>query len=135
MLLEQLSHPTFKQDSRNILSARSTLRAKTRTFRQNGERRYAETAVFWLEFFKRTLVDFYELDRDIVKGFRHFNDTGAIEILSCAATHGYLPLLGTDESVAAQIRLVCLQAIDDKLIANSETIGLRLSAFADRFSR
>ena len=56
-----------------------------------------------MQFFERTLADFYEFDRDIVKGFRHFNDTGAIEILSCAATHGYLPLLGTDESVAAQI--------------------------------
>ena len=27
-----------------------------------------------------------------------------IEIITCGATHGYLPLLGTDESVRAQIR-------------------------------
>ena len=27
-----------------------------------------------------------------------------IEIITCGATHGYMPLLGTDESVRAQIR-------------------------------
>src|SRR5271170_5652222 len=105
VLLEQLRHPTFKEEfpkyiERKIVSARED----ENYFRQNGEHRFAETAVFWLSFFERTLTHFYELDRDIVKDFRHFNDTGAIEILACAATHGYLPLLGTDESVAAQIR-------------------------------
>ncbi len=105
VLLEQLSHPTFKQEFPKYIERKiNSAREDENYFRQNGEHRYAETAVFWLEFFKRTLVDFYELDCDIVKGFRHFNDTGAIEILSCAATHGYLPLLGTDESVVAQIR-------------------------------
>ncbi len=105
VLMEQLCHPTFKEEfpkyvERKIVSARED----ENYFRQNGEHRYAETAVFWLNFFETTLADFYERDRDIMKGFRHFNDTGAIEILACAATHGYLPLLGTDESVAAQIR-------------------------------
>ena len=104
VLLEQLTHPTFKEEfpkylERKIVSARED----ENYFRQNGEHRFAETAVFWLQFFERSLTDFYEFDRDIVKGFRHFNDTGAIEILSCAATHGYLPLLGTDESVTGQI--------------------------------
>jgi 1,4-alpha-glucan branching enzyme len=105
VLLEQLTHPTFKDEfpkyvERKIVSARED----ENYFRQNGEHRFAETAVFWLQFFEQTLRDFHELDRDIVKGFRHFSETGAIEILSCAATHGYLPLLGTDESVTAQIR-------------------------------
>ena len=27
-----------------------------------------------------------------------------IDILTCGATHGYMPLLGTDESVRAQVR-------------------------------
>ena len=105
VLLEQLAHPTFKEEFPKYLERKvNSAREDENYFRQNGEHRYAETAVFWLEFFEGTLADFYELDRDIVQGFRHFNDTGAIEILSCAATHGYLPLLGTDESVAAQIR-------------------------------
>ncbi len=105
VLLEQLTHRTFKEEFPKYLERKiNSAREDENYFRQNGEHRFAETAVFWLQFFERTLADFYELDRDIVKGFRHFNDTGAIEILSCAATHGYLPLLGTDESVTAQIR-------------------------------
>ncbi len=105
VLLEQLTHRTFKEEFPRYVERKiNSAREDENYFRQNGEHRFAETAVFWLQFFERTLADFYELDRDIVKGFRHFNDTGAIEILSCAATHGYLPLLGTDESVAAQIR-------------------------------
>jgi 1,4-alpha-glucan branching enzyme len=105
VLLEQLAHPTFKSEFPKYVERKiNAAREDENYFRQNGERHYAETAVFWLHFFEKTLTDFYALDRDIVAGFRHFNETGAIEILSCAATHGYLPLLGTDESVAAQIR-------------------------------
>jgi 1,4-alpha-glucan branching enzyme len=105
VLLEQLAHPAFKHEFPQYLERKINFaREDENYFRQNGEHRYAETALFWLGFFERTLADFRELDRDIVKGFRHFQDAGAIEILSCAATHGYLPLLGTDESVTAQIR-------------------------------
>jgi 1,4-alpha-glucan branching enzyme len=105
ILMEQLRHPVFREEfpkylERKILYARED----ENYFRQNGEERFAETAKFWQGFFDRGLRDFYELDRDIVGGFRHFEQTGAIEILSCAATHGYLPLLGTDESITAQIR-------------------------------
>ncbi|AXC15145.1 Glycogen branching enzyme, GH-57-type, archaeal [Acidisarcina polymorpha] len=105
VLMEQLRHPTFKEEfpkyiERKMISARED----ENYFRQNGEFDFAETAVFWESFFERTLKDFYDLDRDIVSGLRYFNDTGSIEILACAATHGYLPLLGTDESVVAQIR-------------------------------
>ena len=104
VLLEQLAHPTFKEEfpkylERKILSARED----ENYFRQCGESHFAETAWFWQDFFEQALKEFYEFDREIVRGFRHFNDTGAVEILTCAATHGYLPLLGTDESVTAQI--------------------------------
>ena len=105
VLLEQLTHPTFKREFPKYLERKiNAAREDENYFRQSGENRYAETAVFWLHFFEQSLADFYALDQDIVAGFRHFNDTGAIEILTCTATHGYLPLLGTDESVTAQIR-------------------------------
>ena len=69
VLLEQLTHPTFKEEfpkylERKIVSARED----ENYFRQNGEHRFAETAVFWLQFFERTLAEFYEFDRDIVEG-------------------------------------------------------------------
>lgn len=43
-------------------------------------------------------------NRDLIGAFRQLQDEGYLEIITCAATHGYLPLLGTDEAVRAQIR-------------------------------
>ncbi len=44
------------------------------------------------------------LNRDLVQAFRRFQDLGVLEIITCAATHGFLPLMeGTPEAVRAQI--------------------------------
>lgn len=105
VLLEQLAHPTFQNEfpeylKRKILSAQED----EAYFRQSGDTHFAATARYWRQFFEQAFSDFEALGRDIVAGFRYFNDAGLIEILTCCATHGYLPLLGTDESVGAQIK-------------------------------
>ena len=38
---------------------------------------------------KRLFENVY--DRDITRGFKHLQDLGFLEIITCAATHGYLP--------------------------------------------
>ena len=43
--------------------------------------------------------------RDIVSAFRALQERGHLEIIACAATHGYLPLMLRTESVRAQITL------------------------------
>jgi len=50
---------------------------------------------------RRSFVLRYE--RDVVAAFRRLQDAGCIEISTCAATHGYLPLLSRDSSLYAQI--------------------------------
>jgi 1,4-alpha-glucan branching enzyme len=105
ILLEQLAHPLFiaefpKYLRRKIMAARED----EAFFVQAGEHHLAETARFWHRFFSLTLEDFNVMDRNIIQGFRHFNDIGLIDIITCGATHGYMPLLGTDESVRAQVR-------------------------------
>jgi 1,4-alpha-glucan branching enzyme len=105
ILLEQLDHPVFKAEfpkyvERKIVAARED----EAYFTSMGEAHYAETSRFWHSYFTEALSDFEALGRDIIKGFRYFNDKGLIEIITCGATHGYMPLLGTDESVRAQVR-------------------------------
>ena len=105
ILLEQLAHPVFRAEfpryvTRKIVAAQED----EAFFLQSGETHYAEVARFWNAFFTSALNDFNALGGSIISGFRHFNDTGLINIITCPATHGYLPLLGTDESVRAQIR-------------------------------
>jgi 1,4-alpha-glucan branching enzyme len=106
ILLEQLAHPVFiaefpKYVTRKIVSARED----EAFFTQSGEAHFAEIARFWQRFFSQALEDFESFGGDIIAGFRHFHEAGLIEIITCCATHGYLPLLGTDESVRAQVRV------------------------------
>ena len=106
ILMEQLTHPVFlaefpKYITRKIVAARED----EAFFTQSGETHYAETARFWQRFFNQTLEHFQALGGNIVSGFKHFHQAGFIEIITCGATHGYLPLLGTDESVRAQVRV------------------------------
>ncbi len=105
VLMEQLAHPVFiaefpKYVTRKIVSARED----EAFFTQSGEAHYAETARFWVRFFQQALEDFEALGGSIIQGFKHFHQAGLIEIITCGATHGYMPLLGTDESVRAQVR-------------------------------
>ncbi|HWG16878.1 MAG TPA: 1,4-alpha-glucan branching protein domain-containing protein [Acidobacteriaceae bacterium] len=110
VLLEQLSHPHFVAEFPQYLERKMTAaREDEAFFLQMGDNHLAETARMWGRFFSTALEDFRALNGDIVSGFRRFADAGMIETLTCAATHGYLPLLGTDESVRAQVR-VAVQA-------------------------
>ncbi|HDG67814.1 MAG TPA: DUF1957 domain-containing protein, partial [candidate division Zixibacteria bacterium] len=53
----------------------------------------------------RILHDYEEIGGDILGEFKKFQEKGMIEIITCGATHGYLPLIGTDNSVYAQLAL------------------------------
>ncbi|MBI1293146.1 DUF1957 domain-containing protein [bacterium] len=47
-----------------------------------------------------------QYQRDIIDGFKRFQDSGQLEIITCAATHGFLPLMKTTpQAVRAQIRI------------------------------
>ena len=50
----------------------------------------------------RVFRDVYECN--IIQGFKHFQDAGFLEIITCGATHGYFPILYVNEkTVRAQI--------------------------------
>ncbi len=62
----------------------------------------AEWYLAWFENIKRSFDERY--GRDLIGTFRRLQDAGYIEITTCAATHGYLPLLGTDSAIFAQLK-------------------------------
>ncbi len=107
VLAEQLSDETFVREFLDYLEMkRRAARVDLEDFIERGETRMAEVAQFWIDWYAEVEKDFREeLHMDIVQGFRKLQDDGAIEIITCAATHGYLPLLGTDEAVEAQIKI------------------------------
>ena len=105
VLLEQLTHPTFRNEFPHYLKRKILATQEDEAyFRQSGDEHFAHLARYWRSFFERTQRDFEALGGDIVGGFRYFNDAGLIEIVTCCATHSYLPLLGTEESMVAQIK-------------------------------
>ncbi len=62
-------------------------------------------ADWYEEFYSNILTDFTEkYNRNLVQAFRELQDAGCVEITTSGATHGFLPLLGTDESIQAQLK-------------------------------
>ena len=47
----------------------------------------------------------HDYGRNIVRGFRELQDAGVLEIITCGATHGFLPLISTPEARRAQVEV------------------------------
>ncbi len=56
----------------------------------------------WYSSARESFTQRYE--NDLIRAFRNLQNQRLIEIATCAATHGYLPLLGRDESINLQLR-------------------------------
>src|SRR3989338_5146158 len=54
---------------------------------------------------RRVFVDEYK--KDLNNAFKHFQDLGKIEVITCGATHGYFPLMEVERpaSVRAQVKV------------------------------
>jgi 1,4-alpha-glucan branching enzyme len=64
----------------------------------------ARLAAWYHGWFSRVLDAFIQrFSCDLVGAFRELQDAGYLEIITSAATHGYLPLLSTDESIRGQV--------------------------------
>lgn len=66
-----------------------------------------ELAHVYNRTFIESRVAFVErYNKNLINGFRKFQDMGKLEIITCGATHGFLPLLEVNRNaVAAQIRV------------------------------
>lgn len=72
---------------------------------------FHEMALVYQEQFREARRAYEEEYRgNLVEAFKKFQDSGRLEIITCAATHGYLPLLMTQpEVVSAQIAIAVAQ--------------------------
>jgi len=73
--------------------------------RTRSDERVNRLALMYRERFKQTRHTFSEkYDNDITSAFKKFQDLGKVEVITCCATHGYLPLMDTHRpAVQAQV--------------------------------
>ncbi len=106
VLANQLAHPSFAPELEAFLAQRlGACDEAIETFRGSGEAHYVPLALYWRQHLGRILRGFRELnDRGgIIGAISRLARDGRIELISSAATHGFLPLLGRDESVRLQL--------------------------------
>lgn len=65
---------------------------------------HSAAVMYWRHFHECRAV-FEAYDRNLVRAFREIQDAGYLEIISCCATHGFLPLMSNDEVKRAQIQV------------------------------
>ncbi len=107
VLAEQLSHDSFKENFVDYLNLKiKAARENAKEFKECGLTEMANLADMWFDFYGGLLKKYIsQWGRDIIWGFRTLQEEGELEIITSAATHGYLPLLKKDESVEAQVKM------------------------------
>lgn len=107
ILAEQLEDPTFK--SGFVAYCEEKIEAAIsdqKRFELEGPLWMQGLAAMWQRHYTQALVEFkHQWGRSIIEGFKFFQDEGCVELITSGATHGYLPLLGNDTSVRAQVKL------------------------------
>jgi 1,4-alpha-glucan branching enzyme len=105
VLTEQLASPEFQKELAfyhdNVRRACAESRAH---FGDAGQPQLAAVADFWEEHYERMWELHRRIGGDIPGTFAELQRGGHVEIITCAATHGYLPLLSRDESIHLQLR-------------------------------
>ncbi len=107
VLAEQLAHADFRESFRAWSEERlETATAEVRRAHAEDDPALEAVASHWERFHRDSLTFFFhELGGDLLGALRDLEETGPLELATCAATHGYLPLLDRDETIALQLEL------------------------------
>ncbi|HEX9582665.1 MAG TPA: 1,4-alpha-glucan branching protein domain-containing protein [Gemmatimonadales bacterium] len=104
ILANQLAHPTFRSEMDEFL--RQRLEACDQGITELGasnQQHLVPVAKFWRERLVRLGALFQNIEGNLVAAFAGLAGRGRLQLISSGATHGYLPLLGRDESVRLQL--------------------------------
>jgi 1,4-alpha-glucan branching enzyme len=105
VLTEQLASPEFQKElSFYYENVRRACMESREHFERAGLPEIVRLTHFWEEFYERMWEMHRRIGGDIPGTFADLGRAGHVEIITCAATHGYLPLLGRDESIHLQLR-------------------------------
>lgn len=106
ILAAQLAHPSFREELEAYFAHRlATIDEAPDSLRASGDAELLPLVDFWRDHIATLQATWRRIDGDLIAAFRHHASTGRIELISSAATHGFLPLLARDESIRLQLLL------------------------------
>jgi len=104
VLANQLAHPGFARELEAFLAQRiAACDEAIESFRRSHESHLIPIAWFWRGHLRRLRRTFERAGRDIPGALATLAGRGRIELMTSAATHGFLPLLARDESIRLQL--------------------------------
>ncbi|HKV70307.1 MAG TPA: 1,4-alpha-glucan branching protein domain-containing protein [Gemmatimonadales bacterium] len=106
VLANQLVSDDFRKEFDVFLTQRETAcKEAPASLAKTGDTSLLPVVDYWKARFARLRRLFDDVDRDLVGAFRELQESGRLEIIGSAATHGYLPLLARDESIRLQLAI------------------------------
>jgi 1,4-alpha-glucan branching enzyme len=104
ILANQLTSPDFVSEMGTFFQQRiKACDEAPASLATTGDSHLLPLVEFWRQRLNRLRNLFDSIDHDVIGAFREMEAAGRIEIISSAATHGYLPLLARDESIRFQL--------------------------------
>lgn len=107
VLCEQLASSGFRQEFKSYIESKiDAARKDMEYFSKRGFQQREKLARMWINFYENVWNDFdNRYGGNILSAFAKLWSAGYIEVLTSAATHGYLPLILDDRCVRAQIEV------------------------------
>src|SRR5437868_11739317 len=104
VLANQLASPAFAREMEAFFAQRlAACDEAPASLATTGDQALLPLVDFWRSRLTRLQTLFRKIDKDLVSAFRRLQEQGRLEIISSAATHGFLPLLARDESIRLQL--------------------------------
>ncbi|HQL61763.1 MAG TPA: DUF1957 domain-containing protein [bacterium] len=106
-LCEMLVDPLLQERAERRLESLLELAEKEVHRTSRGDMRKFHDAACMYERKLTLAMDLFQnrYHRNLVAGFRAFQDHGVLEIITCGATHGFMPLIKTENAKRAQIQI------------------------------
>lgn len=102
MLADPLLQTRYTRHLENLIELAEKEEHRTRT----KDREFHDAAKMYVDNLTASLHLWNDrYGRNLVNAFRELQDEGVLEIITCCATHGFLPLISTHESRRAQIAI------------------------------
>ncbi|HMI58916.1 MAG TPA: hypothetical protein VK511_12760, partial [Gemmatimonadaceae bacterium] len=104
ILANQLASPVFDSELHQFFQQRLTACDEAeRDMRNTYDAPLIPVVRYWRDRLKRLLELHESLDGGILGAFKKLEENGRLELITSAATHGFLPLLARDESIRFQL--------------------------------